>query len=221
MHSPNGHGCILAAPCKGECHRTWLPPYAKSPFDMQTALLISCFSVVEYLLPCNEYGIRPCGAVPQPYATPLGVCAVPPRDRTVVFCMSSVRSLMRIAAAKCGRTYRLTRPNRVSHILCMPPWVSSVSSKNSMQPCTKDNHAAAYPFLDSNAVGNKVPLYVAGVGLASVLSFAIMWGISRLRDWLRPTARGIPPSMSDKTVEDGEKLCITISKESTTKVWPV
>jgi len=78
-----------------------------------------------------------------------------------------------------------------------------------------------YPFLDSKVVGNKVPLYVAGIGLASVLSFAIMWGISRLRDRLRPTARGIPPSMSEKIVEDGEKLCITISKESTTKVWPV
>ncbi len=104
---------------------------------------------------------------------------------------------------------------------CMLPSVSSVSSINSMQPCTKDNHAAAYPFLDTTVVSNKVPLYVAVIGLASVLSFAIMWGISRLRDRLRPTARGIPPSMSDKIVEDGEKLCITISKESTTKVWPV
>jgi len=90
-----------------------------------------------------------------------------------------------------------------------------------MQPCANDNHAIAYPFLNPEVVGNKVPLYVIGVGVASVLSFAIMWGISRLRDRLRPTARGIPPSMSDRVVEDGEKLCITISKESMTKVSPV
>jgi len=77
-----------------------------------------------------------------------------------------------------------------------------------------------YSFMDPAVVGKKVPLYVAGVALAGMLSFSIMWGISRLRDWLRPAAKGIPPSMSDKAVGDGERLCITISKESTTKVWP-
>jgi hypothetical protein len=59
-------------------------------------------------------------------------------------------------------------------------------------------------------------MYIIGVALAAVLSFAIMWGISRLRDWLRPTARGVPRSMSGEVIEDGEKLCVTISKESTT-----
>jgi len=73
-----------------------------------------------------------------------------------------------------------------------------------------------YPFLDPEVVGNKVPLYVVAVAIVSVASFAIMWGISRLRDSIRPTAKGIPPSMSEKVVEGGEKLCITISKESIT-----
>jgi len=75
-----------------------------------------------------------------------------------------------------------------------------------------------YPFFDPQVVGNKVPLYVAGIALAAVVSFAVVWGISRLRDWLRPSAKGIPPSMSEKVVEGGEKICITISRESSTHV---
>lgn len=76
--------------------------------------------------------------------------------------------------------------------------------------------STAYPFLNPEVVGNKVPLYVVGVGIVSVLFFTIMSGVGRLRDWFRPTAKGIPPSMSEKVVEGGEKLCVTISKESIT-----
>jgi len=75
-----------------------------------------------------------------------------------------------------------------------------------------------YTFLDPGVVGKKVPLYIVAVAVVSVISFTIMWGISRLRDWIRPTAKGIPPSMSEKVVEGGEKLCITISNESTAKL---
>lgn len=70
--------------------------------------------------------------------------------------------------------------------------------------------------MDPGVVGKKVPLYIVAVAVVSVVFFALMWGISRLRDWIRPTAKGIPPSMSEKVVEGGEKLCVTISKESIT-----
>jgi len=100
----------------------------------------------------------------------------------------------------------------------MPPRVSTVSPIHLRKPCPNHKHTTAYSFLDPDVVGNKVPIYVVGVAVAIVLFFTIMWGIGNLRDWARPTAKGIPPSMSEKVVEDGEKLCITISKESTTKV---
>src|SRR5258708_33798804 len=98
----------------------------------------------------------------------------------------------------------------------MPPRVSSVS-----QPYTPETRrsllltqSTGYPFLDPEIVGNRVPLYVVAIVIAAVVIFTIMWGIGRLRDWFRPTAKGIPPSMSEKVVEGGEKLCVTISKES-------
>jgi hypothetical protein len=85
------------------------------------------------------------------------------------------------------------------------------------EPCADYKHSIAYSFFDPAVVGNKVPLYVVGVALAAILSFTMVWTIARLRDCVVPTAKGIPPSMSEKLVEDGEKLCITISKESATR----
>ena len=124
---------------------------------------------------------------------------------------------LEVAASQCGCA-SLTSSGRAWHILYTPPRVSSVSSTCSKEPSANCKHTLAYPFLNPEVVGNKVPLYAFGVAVASVLSFTIMWGVSRLRDWFRPTAKGIPPSMSEKVVEDGERLCITISKESITRV---
>jgi hypothetical protein len=64
---------------------------------MRTALLTFRFSVVEYLFPRNEHFICSCGARPQSHTAPLGVCGLPPRGWTIVYCMSPVLSSMRIA----------------------------------------------------------------------------------------------------------------------------